>query len=114
VRASRTLLAVLVAVLLWAAPAAARPARGDPRLARNWEELKPDERERALRNFQRYRSLPESSRQRMDRSYESWRKLDKRERDRVQRNYERYQKMTPDERRNFESRYRRWKGGKER
>lgn len=113
-RATRILLAIVVAGLLCGAPADARPLRGDPRLARNWEELDPGERERALRNFQRYRSLPESGRQRMDRSYESWQKLDKRERERVQRNYERYQRMSPDERRNFESRYKRWKGGKDR
>jgi len=116
----RTVVAGLVIVvgLLSAAPwvetADARAPRRDDRVARNWQELNPDERQRALENLQRYKSLPESSRQRMDRSYENWQKLDQNERDRVQRNYQKYQQMTPDQRRNFESKYKRWKGGKER
>ncbi len=112
-RVTRAVLAVVAAGLLLATPGEARRIQ-DPRLARSWEELSPEERQRALRNFQRYRSLPESSRKRMDRSYESWQQLDKRERERVQRNYERYRKMSPEERRNFEHKYRRWKGGKQR
>jgi len=94
-----------------AVPSADARPRGDDRLARNWQELSPDERQRALENLQRYNNLPESSRQRMDRSYENWQKLDPNERERVQRNYERYRQMTPDQRRDFESKYKRWKGG---
>jgi len=109
-------LAVVGALLLAPAlpAAAARPLRGGERLARNWQELSPDERQRALENLQRYNNLPESSRQRMDRSYENWQKLDPSERDRVQKNYEKYRQMTPDQRRDFESKYKRWKGGRER
>jgi hypothetical protein len=87
------------------------PSRGDGRLSRNWQELDPSERQRALQNLQRYNNLPEAGRQRMDRSYENWQKLDPNEQDRVQRNYQRYRQMTPDQRRDFESRYKRWKGG---
>ena len=97
-----------------AVPTAAAWPRGGDRLARNWQELSPDERQRALENLQRYNNLPESSRQRMDRSYENWQKLDPNERERVQRNYERYRQMTPDQRRDFESKYKRWKGGRNR
>lgn len=108
---------VVAAAFLSAAPclgsAVARAQRRDDRIARNWQELSPDERQRALENLQRYKSLPESSRQRMDRSYESWQGLDQGERDRVQRNYEKYRRMTPDQRRDFENKYKHWKGGKD-
>lgn len=88
--------------------------RGQQRLAQNWQEMNPQQRQRALENLQRYKSLPESGRQRMDRSYESWQKLDQNERQRVQRNYQKYREMSPDQRRDFESKYKRWKGGKDR
>lgn len=104
----------LVAALLDRGVADARPPRPPQQLARSWEEMSASERQKALRNFQRYQSLPESSRRRMDRSYESYKQLDPRERDRVQRNYQRYREMSPDQRRNFEQKYKRWKGGKDR
>ncbi len=104
----------LVVSALAAGPAEARSrARGQERLAQNWQEMDRGQRQRALENLQRYKSLPESGRQRMDRSYESWQKLDPNERQRVQRNYQKYQEMSPDQRREFESKYKRWKGGKE-
>lgn len=92
----------------------ARPRRAEAdRLARNWQEMSPSERQRAMQNLQRYNRLPESGRQRMDRSYENWQKLDPGERERVQRNYQKYREMTPDQRRDFENKYKRWKGGKD-
>jgi hypothetical protein len=105
---------LLVLALLPAASAEARPQRGGERLARNWQELNPTERQRALENLQRYKSLPESSRKRMDRSYENWQKLPPNERERVQRNYQKYRQMSPGQRREFENKYKRWKGGTER
>lgn len=114
-RASVLLALLLLASTILAASADARPrGRDADRLARNWQELSPKERERAMENLQRYKSLPESGRQRMDRSYENWQKLDQKERERVQRNYQKYREMTPDQRRDFEKKYKRWKGGKER
>ena len=103
--------AVLVVTTLAATPASARPMRG-PRPVQNWQELSPNDRQRALDNLQRYQRLPESSRQRMDRSYENWRQLDPGERARVQQNYEKYRQMSPDQRRDFENKYKRWKSGK--
>lgn len=108
-------LLVLVSPLFAVSSGDARPRRGDSeRLARNWQEMSPTERQRALQNLQRYNSLPESSRQRMDRSYENWQKLDPGERERVQRNYQKYREMTPGQRREFDDKYKRWKGGKDR
>lgn len=107
-------LLALTLVLPCAARAQARWLRDDPRFAFNWQELSPEERQRALDNLQRYNNLPEASRRRMDQSYESWQKLDPGERARVQQNYQKYRQMTPDQRRDFESRYRRWKGGQNR
>lgn len=102
--------AIVVATLL-ATPASARSVRG-ARPVQSWQELSPNDRQRALDNLQRYQRLPESSRQRMDRSYENWRQLDPGERARVQQNYEKYRQMTPDQRRDFENKYKRWKSGK--
>ena len=109
----RVIAATLLVGVALASSAEARPPRGRDRLVRNWQDLDSGERQRALENLQRYKSLPESSRQRMDRSYESWQKLDQGERDRVQRNYQKYRQMTPDQRRDFENKYKRWKGGKD-
>jgi predicted Fe-S protein YdhL (DUF1289 family) len=113
-RATHRLVNALVGVVLLLAtvlPAQARPMRG-ARPVQNWQDLSPNDRQRALQNLQRYQRLPEQSRQRMDRSYENWRQLDPGERARVQQNYQKYQQMTPDQRRDFENKYKRWKGGK--
>jgi hypothetical protein len=113
-RRASALIALGATLAVVASVADARPPRRSDRLARNWQEMNPTERERARENLQRYQRLPESGRQRMDRSYESWRQLDQRERERVQRNYQKYREMTPDQRRDFENRYKRWKRGKDR
>ncbi|MEW6269722.1 MAG: DUF3106 domain-containing protein [Thermodesulfobacteriota bacterium] len=114
IRIASALLAVLTVAALEGSVAEARPRGRPDRMARNWEEMNAEERQKALRNFQRYQSLPESSRRRMDQSYESYKRLDPRERDRVQRNYQKYRQMSPDQRRSFEQKYKRWKGDKKR
>jgi hypothetical protein len=113
--AGAVLLVLTMSVTAFAArPFAPRPWTDGNQLALNWQEMSPDQRQRALENYQRYNNLPESSRRRMDQSYENWQKLDPTERDRVQQNYQKYRQMTPDQRHDFENKYRRWKGGGQR
>ncbi|HEY8518023.1 MAG TPA: DUF3106 domain-containing protein [Candidatus Binatia bacterium] len=112
-RIASVLLATLMVAVLAHGVDEARAQRHPERLARSWEEMSAAERQKALRNFQRYQSLPESSRRRMDQSYENYKRLDPRERERVQRNYQKYRQMSPEQRRNFEQKYKRWKGGKQ-
>jgi len=83
-------------------------------LAQRWEDLSPDQRSRALQNYQRFQKLPERDRERMEQRYQHWQGLDPGEQARIRRNYDRYQQMSPDEKRSFVERYQRWKGGQQR
>ena len=103
--------ATIVVATLHATPAWSRPMRG-ARPVQSWQDLSPNDRQRALENLQRYQRLPESGRQRMDRSYESWRGMGPGGRARVQQDDGKYRQRSPDQRRGFEDKYQRWKSGK--
>ena len=77
----------------WEAGERLRPAVAmfaDFQLAQRWEELSPDDRERALRNYRRYQELPAEKRKDVDKSYEKWKSLPNTDRDRYRRKYEDY------------------------
>jgi hypothetical protein len=88
------------------------PARADPpRFAQRWEDLSPQDRDRAMRNYQRYKKLPEDQRRQLDQSYERWRGMNPGDRDRVRRNYQSYRQLDRKQREDFGQRYKQWQGG---
>lgn len=86
--------ALTLAALLFA------PARADLRdhsqssdvlqVAQEWNDLSPEDRERALRNYERYQSLSPEKREDVEKRYEKWKRLPSAERDRYRRRYEDY------------------------
>jgi len=59
----RLLAVAVVLASLLAPPTATRTRADEPRLAQRWEEMTPQERDEARRNYERYRSLsPEQQR----------------------------------------------------
>lgn len=74
-----------------------------------WDELSPAERERALKNFQRFQQLPEERKRDLQNSYDRWQNLPSRERKRILKNYNRYRKMDSDQKDEFRLKYKRWR-----
>ena len=102
--------AVLVSML---APAMAEVARGDgPRLVQSWDQMSPQERDEARRNYERYRNLPPNQQRAVERNYDRWQQLPPQEKDRLRGNYQRYREMSPEQRQDFQRRYHDWKQGK--
>ena len=88
--------------------AAARPGRWAPgpgrdtwRLAQSWDDLTPDQRSRAMQNFQRYQRLPEKGRERIDRRYQQFQGLPAGEQDKLRQTYDAYRRLSPDQRNNL-------------
>jgi len=99
----------LVPALGWStAQAAGRP---EIRRVQSWQQLTPDQKKRALENFQRYQRLPEASRQRLQQRYDRFQKMPPSEQEQVRKSYDVYRQMTPTQRQDFTNRYERWKGG---
>ena len=105
---SALLLTFLTGPVPGANPAGAEPPPG--RLAQNWEQHSPEQRSRALQNFDRYQRMPEQSRQQMERRWDRFQQMPPGEQDRIRRNFEVYRNMTPDARADFMSRYERYQG----
>lgn len=78
--------------------------------AQGWEDLSPEQRSRALQNFQQYQRMPERSRARIERRYESFRGMAPSEQDQVRRNFGIYRQMSPEQRQDFMDRYQRFRG----
>ncbi len=74
----------------------------------SWHDLSPTERERALKNFQRFQQLPGDRKQDLQDAYDRWQKLPGSERERIQKNYERYREMNSDEKEEFRLKYKHW------
>ena len=74
----------------------------------SWDDLSPTERERALKNFQRFQQLPGERKQDLQDAYDRWQKLPASERERIQKNYERYREMNSDEKEKFRLKYKHW------
>jgi hypothetical protein len=81
-------------------------------LTQKWDDLSPDQRQKALKNYQRYKQLPEQDRRSIERSYESWRGMKPSERDQIRQKYNTYRQMSPAQRRELDQRYQGGKGGK--
>jgi hypothetical protein len=86
-----------------------RFADGPRLLAQTWDQLTPDQRERARRNFEAYRRLPPDRQRDVDRRFDQWQHMGSGEKARVRRNYDSYRQMSPDQRRDFGRRYQLYK-----
>ena len=78
----------------------------------SWDELSPAERERALKNFQRFQQLPEKRKRDLQNSYDRWQNLPSPERKRILKNYNRYRKMDSDQKDEFRLKYKHWRSRK--
>ncbi len=56
-------------------------------VAEGWDDLNQPQRDRALKNYQRYMSLPDDKRRNMDQRYERWKKMDNSDRDRARKKH---------------------------
>jgi hypothetical protein len=56
-------------------------------VAESWDDLNQSQRDRALKNYQRYMQLPEEKRRNIDQRYERWKKMPDRDRDRYRRKH---------------------------
>jgi hypothetical protein len=103
---------LMAALLLLHVPAQARAPQAPYLRVQRWEDLSPEQRSRALQNYQHFQRLPERDRARIEQRYQRWQGLDPGEQERIRRSYDRYRQMTPDEKRSFVERYQqRSKGG---
>ena len=78
------------------------------KIAQSWDELSPQERDRALENYKRFKKLRPERRQNLEEQYNRWMELPNEEKDRIQRNYNRYRKMDSDQKEEFQRKYKTW------
>jgi Spy/CpxP family protein refolding chaperone len=97
-------LASLALLVLLASAAAAQPWGGRP-----WQQLSPEERQRAWDNYQRYRELPEQRQRMLERRYRQFQAMPPQEQQRLRQNYDAYRGFDPGQRREFVEKYHRWK-----
>lgn len=88
-----------VALLLVAGTSTA----GD-RVAQNWQEMSPQERGEAYRNYQRFQKMPPEQRQQIERNYDRWQQMPPQEKERLRSNYRQYREMNPEQRQDLERR----------
>ena len=102
----------LIALALATTVALAADVGAEPlRLAQSWEDLSPEQRSRAMENFQRFQRMPRQSREQVERRWQDFRQMPPTEQDRIRRNFDTYRNMSPDQREDFMDRYRRHQGG---
>lgn len=80
--------------------------------AQTWEQLSPEQRDRAMQNFRQYQRMPESSRERLGRRWERFQGMPPDEQQRVRRNLGIYRNLSPEQREDFMQRYQRFQGGR--
>jgi Protein of unknown function (DUF3106) len=61
-------------------------------LAESWDDLSPGQRDRALKNYQRYMDLPPQKRHDIDQRYEKWKKLPPSAQDRLRKKHDEYRR----------------------
>ena len=79
------------------------------RIGQTWFELSPQEQERALSNYRRFKKLPPERQRDLEERYHQWQQLPNEEQERVRRNYRRYRDMNSDQKEDFSRRYRHWR-----
>lgn len=95
-----------LAVILLAPPTVV--SAGSPVLE-HWQDYDAGEREKAIRNYQRFLSAPPEKRREIERQYDRWRRMPEEERERIRQNYQRYRNLPEEERRLFDRKYRQWR-----
>jgi len=78
-------------------------------IGRDWDDIPPRERSRALENYRRFQKLPPERQRDIEERYHRWRELPSEEQDRIRENYRRYRGMNSDEKEEFLNKYRRWR-----
>lgn len=99
-------LAATVAPVVYAQrPMARRPAQGRPReaLIERWNQMTPEERDRALR------SLPPARRAQIERRLEEYRRLPPEEKERLRRKFSAFNELSPEKQRQMRMVYRRFR-----
>ena len=87
-------------------------AQVPPAPPRGGKDLSPDERNRAIQNYQRYQQMPERKRQLLDQRYQQFQSMPPQEQQKLRRNYESYRGMDPGQRQRFGEKYQRWRTGR--
>ncbi len=79
------------------------------RIDQSWYELSPQEKSRALENYQRFQKLPPERKRAIEERYHRWQKLPPNEQERIRRNYKRYRGMNSDQKEDFQRKYKKWR-----
>jgi len=80
--------AAILALSLQAPPGQdATHVRRPVELAESWDDLNENQRDRAMRNYQRYMSLPDDKRRNIDQRYERWKKMPDSDRERARKKH---------------------------
>lgn len=61
-------------------------------IAESWDDLSSSQRDRALRNYQRYLELPPEKKRDIDKRYEKWKTLPRDDRERFRRKHDEYRR----------------------
>lgn len=96
-----------LALLLLALVAGSAGAQEAPN--RPWNQLSPQEQQRAWENYQRFQHLPGSRQQMIERRYQQFQTMPPQQQERLRQNYEVYRGLDPGAKHEFTQKYRRWK-----
>ena len=69
-----------------------RRASAPTDLAQSWQEMSPQERGEAYRNYQRFQKLPPEQRQKVERNYDRWQQLPPQKKSACAPNYRQYRR----------------------
>jgi hypothetical protein len=79
------------------------------KINQSWYELSPQDRTRALDNYDRFKKLSPEGQRAIQERYHRWQQLPSEEQDRLRRNYDRYRRMDSDQKEDFLRKYKRWR-----
>ncbi len=83
----------MLVLALHASPLAVPQAKGPAshvEMLAGWDDLTPQQRDRALRNYRTYMDLPAEKRRDVDQRYEKWKRLPQNDQDRFRQKHDRY------------------------
>src|SRR5262249_28107608 len=101
----RSVLAVML-LMATAAPSGAQ------RYVRDWQQLSPEEKQRAWDNYRRYQEMPQQRRNSLENNFQRFQSMPPEEQQRLRQNYDAYRNQNPTQRQQFNEQYRRWRSGK--
>jgi hypothetical protein len=80
---------------------------GAQRYVRDWNQLSPQEQQRAWDNYRRYQQMPQQRRDTIDNRFQRF------QQQRLRQNYDMYHNQNPAQRQQFNEQYRRWRSGRQ-